>query len=130
MHTCPPFEMMDALSHEAVIALITEAGLDVPACLVSGAPFYEATDTGLLVAQFDMTGTRLANAPINLPDGTIRFHLMRQCLTPIASNSAASLYEIGDDLRLIFGAFSAQGKFFHLRDIVNVFSKNFDTSAS
>ena len=36
----------------------------------------------------------------------------------------------GEDLRLIFGVFSAQGKIVHLKEIVNVFSKNFDTSVS
>ena len=96
-----PFEMMDALSHEAVISLITDAGLSVPACLTGGANFYNASADGLMVAQFDHSGARLADAPIALPEGTIRFHLMRQCLTPLASNNAASLFEIGDDLRLI-----------------------------
>ena len=96
-----PFEMMDALCHKAVRELIAEAGLDIPSCLTGDTPFYQASDDGLLVAQFDITGQRLANAPVNLPAGTIRFHMMRQCLTPIARNNSASLFEIGNDLRLI-----------------------------
>ena len=96
-----PFEMMDILGHEDVRELISEAGLAVPSPLMSDASFYEATDAGLLVAQYDKSGTRLDNAPVNLPTGTIRFSMMRQCLTPLARNASASLYEIGDDLRLI-----------------------------
>ena len=96
-----PFEMMDALSHEAVRELISEAGLAVPSCLDGDQPFYQATGDSLEVAQFDHDGARLTNAPVHLPEGTIRFHLMRQCLTPLARNSSASLYEIGNDLRLI-----------------------------
>ena len=96
-----PFEMMDALSHASVRTLITQAGLDVPQCLESDAPFYEARDAGLTVAHFAQDGARLDNAPVNLPEGTQRFHMMRRCLTPLASNSSASLFEIGNDLRLI-----------------------------
>ena len=44
---------------------------------------------------------RQAYAPVALPEGTIRFHLMKQCLEPIRRNAAASLYAIGDDLRLV-----------------------------
>ena len=96
-----PFEMMDSLSHEAVRELITEAGLSVPSCLGGDRPFYQAGADELQVAQFDHDGTRLADAAVHLPEGTIRFHMMRQCLTPLARNSSASLYEIGNNLRLI-----------------------------
>ena len=96
-----PFEMIDALSNQTVRALITEAGLEIPASLDHDMPFYQATTEGLMVAQFDQDGTRLADAPVNLPQGTVRFHLTRQCLTPIAANASASLFEIGNDLRLI-----------------------------
>lgn len=96
-----PFEMMDALSHETVRTLITQAGLAVPQALMGDAPFYAPADGALQVAQFSQQGERLADAPVNLPEGTTRFHMMRRCLAPIASNSAASLFEIGDNLRLI-----------------------------
>ena len=96
-----PFEMMDALTHAMVRDLISEAGLSVPSCLMDDAPFYDANKDDLMVAAFDKSGNRLANQPVNLPEGTIRFHMMRQCLTPLAQNDSASLFEIGDDLRLI-----------------------------
>ena len=96
-----PFEMMDALTHETVRSMITESGLEIPSCLQDDTPFYQPSDAGLLVAHYDNAGTRLDDSLVNLPEGTERFHMMRRCLTPLASNSSASLFEIGNDLRLI-----------------------------
>ena len=96
-----PFEMMDILGHASVRELIVEAGLDVPTALMSDASFYEATKAELKVAHYDKSGTRLDNQAVHLPEGTIRFHMMRQCLVPLARNASASLYEIGDNLRLV-----------------------------
>lgn len=93
--------MMDILGHASVRELIVEAGLDVPTVLMSDAPFYEATKAELKVAHYDKSGTRLDNQAVHLPEGTIRFHMMRQCLVPLARNASASLYEIGDNLRLV-----------------------------
>ncbi|MGC6517987.1 MAG: 3-hydroxyacyl-CoA dehydrogenase NAD-binding domain-containing protein [Candidatus Puniceispirillaceae bacterium] len=96
-----PFEMMDALGHEAVRELIEEAGLSVPPSLSGDEAFYRAENDVLLVAQFSKEASRVDDAPVQLPDGTMRFHMMRQCLTPICQNESASLFAIGDDLRLI-----------------------------
>ena len=96
-----PFEMMDALGNKAVRELIAEANLDTPAALTSDMPFYEARSDDLIVAHFHDDGTRADMKAVNLPEGTVRFHMMRQCITPLKSNNSASLYEIGEDLRLI-----------------------------
>ena len=95
------FEMMDALGHEAVEAMIMEAGLEVPPVLsaMAGAAFYRPEKGVLLVAQFDAGTPNMA--PINLPPNTIRLHQLRRCLTPILRNRAASLYALEGDVRLV-----------------------------
>ena len=95
------FEMMDALGHEAVEAMMIEAGLDVPPVLtaLAGGAFYRPEKGVLLVAQFD--GEASVMAPVNLPSGTIRLHQLRRCLTPILRNRAASLYALDGDVRLV-----------------------------
>ena len=95
------FEMMDALGHEAVAAMMIEAGLDVPPVLtaMAGGAFYRPEKGALLVARFD--GDTPKMAPVNLPSGTIRLHQLRRCLTPILRNRAASLYALDGDVRLV-----------------------------
>ena len=97
------FEMMDALGHEAVEAMMIEAGLDVPPVLsaMGGGAFYRPEKGVLLVAQFDAPNMPPNMAPINLPSGTIRLHQLRRCLTPILRNRAASLYALDGDVRLV-----------------------------
>ena len=98
-----PFEMMDAIGHDQVRAMMTEAGITVPPVLASSHifSFYHPQDGALYVADFHQPNTAPEMQPVNLPPRTIRFHMMRQCLTPILRNRAASLYQIGDDLRLV-----------------------------
>ena len=96
-----PFEMMDVLGHDVVRTLITEAGLPVPACLEGDAPFYQPMAADLHVRHFNDAGKAASTAPISLPEGTIRFHLMRQCLAPIQSNDSASLFMLDGDVRLV-----------------------------
>ena len=95
------FEMMDALGHEAVAAMMIEAGLDVPPVLtaMAGGLFYRPEKGVLLVAQFDEDMPVMA--PVNLPPNTIRLHQLRRCLTPILRNRAASLYALDGDVRLV-----------------------------
>ena len=95
------FEMMDALGHEAVEAMIMEAGLDVPPVLsaMGGGAFYRPEKGVLLVARFDEDMPVMA--PVNLPPNTIRLHQLRRCLTPILRNRAASLYALDGDVRLV-----------------------------
>lgn len=94
-----PFEMMDTLGHDVTRQLISEAGIDVPACLASDAPFYAVDGQQLTVSHFD--GASSTYHPVNLPEGTVRFHMMRRTLQPMAQNDAASLFTIGDDIRLV-----------------------------
>lgn len=97
-----PFEMIDALGAEAVATLIQELGQDVPrtvATSVKEGPFYRPNGAVLEVLNFDADAA--AYKPIELPPGTQRFSMMRQTMTPIARNQAASLYALPDDLRLI-----------------------------
>ena len=99
------FEMMDALGHDTVEAMIMEAGLDVPPVLdaMAGEAFYRPEKGVLLVARFDGGASVSAPnmAPVNLPSGTIRLHQLRRCLTPIFRNRAASLYAFDGDVRLV-----------------------------
>ncbi|GLQ34979.1 3-hydroxyacyl-CoA dehydrogenase [Amylibacter marinus] len=95
-----PFEMIDALGAEVVAELIREAGIEVPdaiASSVKNGPFYTPKGDQLAV----LLPRDGVYAPVTLPAGTTRFHITKQCLTPIFTNEAASLYIYGDDLRLI-----------------------------
>lgn len=92
-----PFEMMDALGTDLVKELATDAGCDLPMALDHG-PFYVVENATLMVRNFDGTPTL---KPVQLPEGTQRFSLTRRTLTPIATNKAASLWELPGDLRLV-----------------------------
>ena len=94
-----PFEMMDALGHDQVRALINEAGLAMPACLKTDDAFYHADKGRLLVTHFD--GSAFTDKPVDLPDGTVRFHMMRQTMQAAKSNHSASLFHLENDIRLI-----------------------------
>ena len=91
-----PFEMIDALGLVQVRALLSDAGLEHPPCLMGDTPFYTA-DAG-------QVQVRLASgltAPVDLPEGVVRWQLARRAHTPILQNASASLYAIEGDLRLI-----------------------------
>ncbi|MGC6484817.1 MAG: 3-hydroxyacyl-CoA dehydrogenase NAD-binding domain-containing protein [Candidatus Puniceispirillales bacterium] len=94
-----PFEMIDAIGAARMRELLTEAGMAIPAQLEPDTPFYRA-EGGVLQVRID-DGDSGSYAPVSLPEGTIRFHMLKRCLAPIARNEAASLYTIGDDLRLV-----------------------------
>jgi 3-hydroxyacyl-CoA dehydrogenase len=91
-----PFELMDAIGHDRMMSLLDAAGLDVPAILASDAAFYKVEADSLLVRHGDG-----AYAPVNLPQGVMRFHMTRQTMTPIMQNNAASLFALDGDLRLV-----------------------------
>ncbi|GHA44625.1 3-hydroxyacyl-CoA dehydrogenase [Amylibacter ulvae] len=98
-----PFEMIDALGADMVAQLAQEAGLDIPATITASqqfGPFYHAQN-GVLNVRVFKTLTDHAYAPISLPDGTIRFSMMRQTMQPIASNASASLFKLDGDLHLV-----------------------------
>ena len=94
-----PFEMIDAIGASRMRALLNEAGMAIPPLLESDEPFYQAAE-GVLNVRLHDGGTG-SYAPVSLPEGTIRFHMLKRCLEPMTRNAAASLYKIGDDLRLI-----------------------------
>ena len=96
-----PFEMIDAIGAETMAEMIIESGGTVPAIIKAGQPFYMAQDGVLNVRRFKSADDAGTLGPVELPEGTIRFHMMKQCLEPILRNDAASLYAIDDDLRLI-----------------------------
>ena len=96
-----PFEMMDAIGADTLIEMIGETGAPVPSVLKLGQRFYEASGGTLNVRRFEKDDAEGTMGPVALPEGTVRFHMMKQTMTPIISNTAASLYAIDDDLRLI-----------------------------
>ena len=97
-----PFEMIDALGAKTVVELVKEQDLPVPTALAASAingPFYAVSDGTLNVRIFADDTTVMA--PVVLPEGTVRFHMAKQAMTPITSNASASLYALDGDLRLI-----------------------------
>jgi len=96
-----PFELIDALGADAVASLISEAGLDVPASIKTSqevGPFYKVDGQTLTVLNF---GDTTDYTPVVLPENTVRFHMTKRTMTPIAGNAAASLYALDGDLRLL-----------------------------
>ena len=91
-----PFEMIDAIGPDRMRALLAEVEIEAPAILNSDQPFYRPDGNNLTV--------RHANgdfAPVQLPDGVMRFHMTRQTMTPILANNAASLFALDGDVRLV-----------------------------
>ena len=91
-----PFEMIDAIGPDRMRALLAEVEIEAPAILNSDQPFYRPDGNNLTV--------RHANgdfAPVQLPDGVMRFHMTRQTMTPILGNNAASLFALDGDIRLV-----------------------------
>jgi 3-hydroxyacyl-CoA dehydrogenase len=94
-----PFEMIDAIGVTKMRDLLTEAEMVVPPQLENDDLFYRAKD-GVLQVRRETDGAGVY-APVSLPEGTVRFHMLKRCLEPMARNAAASLYTIGDNLRLV-----------------------------
>jgi 3-hydroxyacyl-CoA dehydrogenase len=96
-----PFEMIDALGADIVIELAHQAGCDIPMALAVSAeigPFYVSENGVLNVRNFSEKPTL---KPVDLPLGTQRFSLTRRTMTPIATNRAASLWALPNNLRLV-----------------------------
>ena len=90
-----PFELMDAIGAEKLAAMADEAGIELPEQIKS-LPFYAVSASELLVRHSDGS-----QHPVKLADGVVRFHLTRQTMQPLASNPAASLFELDGGIRLI-----------------------------
>ena len=96
-----PFEMIDALGADIVIELAHQAGCDIPMALAVSAeigPFYVSENGVLNVRDFS---EKPMLKPVDLPLGTQRFSLTRRTMTPIATNRAASLWALPNNLRLV-----------------------------
>ena len=96
-----PFEMIDALGADIVIELAHQAGCDIPMALAVSAeigPFYVSENGVLNVRNFS---EKPMLKPVDLPVGTQRFSLTRRTMTPIATNRAASLWALPNNLRLV-----------------------------
>jgi 3-hydroxyacyl-CoA dehydrogenase len=96
-----PFEMIDALGAATVIELAKDADCEIPLALSISAQhgcFYKADAGTLMVLNFEDPPVL---KPVSLPEGTQRFSLTRRTLKPVASNQAASLWELPGDLRLV-----------------------------
>ena len=96
-----PFEMIDAIGADNLAEMIRNQGGDVPAIIAAGKKFYEVKDASLNVRRFEDADGDGVLGPVDLPEGTIRFHMTKQCLTPLARNEAASLYALEGDMRLV-----------------------------
>jgi len=91
-----PFEMIDALGADRVADLLRACNQPVPAALQCGHQFYNADGDILKVQHADGQ-----MQPIDLPEGVVRFHLQRRVTPVLKSNRAASVFSIGNDMRLV-----------------------------
>jgi 3-hydroxyacyl-CoA dehydrogenase len=93
-----PFELIDEIGSGAFVSRLEAEGWSVPEFLLQsrGEPFYQVTDGALVVRHAEG-----AYLPVNLPDGVVRFHMMRRTLEPVAENGSASLFHLDDGLRLV-----------------------------
>lgn len=92
-----PFELIDAIGLDRLRALAIEADWPLPAQLMNRSRPYYDTSTSVLRVDIEGRGYQM----INLPEGVMRFHMMRKTTPVIMCNEAASLYRLDGDLRLI-----------------------------
>ncbi|MCP4184114.1 MAG: 3-hydroxyacyl-CoA dehydrogenase [Hyphomicrobiales bacterium] len=93
-----PFEMMDEMGVEWFVQKLQTDGMPVPEFLkqCDGEPIYRVDNGQLKVRHWD--GQYHA---VNLPDGVVRFSLMRQTLSPVSENESASLFHLDNGVRLV-----------------------------
>ena len=91
-----PFEMMDAIGAEKLAIMAEEAGVALPEQLQKQGSFYRVSNA-VLEVRHEGAGYQ----PVSLPDGAFRLQMARRAMVPIASNKAASMYELDGDLRLV-----------------------------
>jgi 3-hydroxyacyl-CoA dehydrogenase len=119
-----PFELIDALGANVVAELIEEIGLIVPKAISLSkeiGPFYSVKSSSLNVLNFEK---HTFYSPVVLPENTIRFHMSKQTLTPLLTNSAASLYELKGNLRLLEFHSKANALTAESMEIVHAAAKN------
>jgi len=88
-----PFELIDAIGVDALISMLEEDGVEVPALLkkAAGKSFYKVEDGDLYYLGFDGE-----YAKVNRPDGVILLEDIKRKSERVAGNRAASLWDIGD----------------------------------
>ena len=88
-----PFELMDAIGVDALISMLEEDGVEVPALLkkAAGKSFYKVENGELYYLGFDGT-----YAKVTRPDGVILLEDIKRKSERVAGNRAASLWDIGD----------------------------------
>lgn len=93
-----PFEMIDRIGSGAFVARLEAEGRHVPQFLreAAGEPFYRADDGQLLVRHWGGD-----YQPVKLPEGVVRFHMLRRTLDPVAENASASLFHLDGGVRLV-----------------------------
>ncbi len=99
-----PFEMLDEIGVEWFVAKLKSENRNVPAYLEQSdqGAVYRVIHNDLQVRHWcENSSAQSAYRSIALPDGVIRFHLMRQCLSPIQENESASLFHLEDGIRLV-----------------------------
>lgn len=93
-----PFELIDEIGSGPFVERLRSDGFAVPEFLAAadGEPFYKVDGKSLTVRHADGH-----YHPVQLPEGVMRFHMMRRTLTPVAENESASLFHLEDGLRLV-----------------------------
>jgi 3-hydroxyacyl-CoA dehydrogenase len=93
-----PFEMMDAIGTDRLVARLEAEGKPVPSFLkgAAGKPFYEVDGGALCYRLADGTCRELKRAP-----GVIRFSERRRTLSPELENDAASYFLLNGDIGLV-----------------------------
>ena len=92
-----PFEMIDAVGIERIKALATQMALPLPEQLSQRSQPYYRAESGQLEIEVAGAGYQ----PVSLPDGAMRFSMLRRSTELLETNDAASLYRLEGDLRLI-----------------------------
>ena len=92
-----PFEMIDAVGIARIKALAAQMELPLPEQLSQRSQPYYRTEGGQLEIEIAGAGYQ----PVSLPDGAMRFSMLRRSTEVLKSNDAASLYRLDGDLRLI-----------------------------
>jgi 3-hydroxyacyl-CoA dehydrogenase len=93
-----PFEMIDEIGTAAFVARLEAEGQHVPEFLheAAGEPFYRVNGSALEVRHWGGKYEAVA-----LPEGAVRFHMLRRTLTPVAENESASLFHLDGGVRLV-----------------------------
>ena len=93
-----PFELVDEIGSGKFVERLEREKRHVPEYLrsLAGKPVYAVEENKLKVRQW---GGDLE--PVRLPDGVVRFHLLRQTLRPVNENASASLFHLDGGIRLV-----------------------------